>query len=233
MLAIIIPAHNEEDNIAQCLRAAQASASDPRLHGEAVLMVVVLDACTDNTASIAQALGTIRIETHARNVGVARALGAQAAIDAGARWLAFTDADTRVAEGWLAEQLALEVDVVCGTVGVDDWSAHGEHASFLEGHFSRTYFDVDGHSHIHGANLGVSVEAYVRAGGFQPLTCSEDVALVQALIATGSRVAWSCRPRVCTSARRTARAPNGFAHALISAVASQFVVAPSPAAVSA
>lgn len=226
MLAIIIPAHDEEEQIAQCLRAAQTAASNPRLHGETVLIVVVLDACTDGTASIAQALGITTIETHARKVGIARAIGAQAAIHAGARWLAFTDADTAVSEGWLADQLSLETDVVCGTVGVDDWTAHGEHATFLEGHFSRTYFDVDGHSHIHGANLGVSVEAYVRAGGFQPLSCSEDVALVEALIATGARVAWSCRPRVCTSARQAARAPNGFAQALISAVAHHLVVTP-------
>lgn len=230
MLAIIIPAHDEEDNIAQCLRCAQAAASHTRLDGEKILIVVVLDACTDGTASIALAQGVATIETQARSVGIARALGAQAAIDAGARWLAFTDADTCVSDGWLAEQLALEADAVCGTVGVDDWSHHGEDAAFLEGHFSRTYFDVDGHRHIHGANLGVSVDAYVRAGGFQPLSSSEDVALVHALIATGARIAWSCRPRVWTSARRTARAPDGFAHALLSAVANQFMVAPLSAA---
>lgn len=227
MIGIVIPAHNEERDIARCLKAAQAAASNPRLGGEPVLIVVVLDACTDATASIVRELGVVALDVQARSVGVARAAGAKAAIEAGARWLAFTDADTRVSSDWLAEQLAADADVVCGTVAVDDWSDHGDHAEFLKGHFSRTYFDFEGHSHIHGANLGISAAAYLCAGGFQPLACSEDVALVEALRTTGARIAWSSRPRVSTSARRTARAPGGFAHALVTAVANQLAVSPT------
>ena len=137
----------------------------------------------------------------------------------GARWLAFTDADTQVAPEWLAEQLALDADVVCGTVVVDDWSAHGIHAELLQWHFAQTYTDADDHRHIHGANMGVCAVAYRAAGGFQHLACSEDVALVEALQTNGARIAWSARPRVVTSARRVARAQGGFADALITAVA--------------
>jgi hypothetical protein len=82
---------------------------------------------------------------------------------------------------------------------VDDWTAH-PHS--VREYFRKTYVDADGHRHVHGANLGVSAEAYRRAGGFPPLTCSEDVALVDRLIATGARIAWSAAPRVITSARR-------------------------------
>jgi hypothetical protein len=64
--------------------------------------------------------------------------------------------------------------------------------------------------HIHGANLGVSADAYVRAGGFKPLAFDEDIALVNALKATGARIAWSAAPRVRTSARLDSRACNGF-----------------------
>jgi hypothetical protein len=82
-------------------------------------------------------------------------------------------------------------------------------------HCARTYEDRDGHRHIHGANLGVSAEAYVRAGGFAPLRSSEDVALVEALIAHGARVVWTAAPRVVTSARRDFRAPDGFGATLM------------------
>ena len=59
---------------------------------------------------------------------------------------------------------------------------------------------------INRANLGVAAEAYRRAGGFAPLACSEDVALVESLTAIGARIAWSAGPRVTTSGRTDARA---------------------------
>ena len=57
------------------------------------------------------------------------------------------------------------------------------------------------------------------------VSCSEDVELVSALEACGARIAWSCRPRVTTSARRLARAPGGFADALLKAVAQRLAAA--------
>jgi len=110
MLGIVIPAHNEALLIGASVDAVMAAARHPDLRGEPV-EVVVLDACSDATGVIA-----------------ARA---------GARWLAFTDADTVVSP------------------------------------------------------------------------CSEDVALVRALEATGARIAWSAKPRVITSSRRDGRARGG------------------------
>ncbi|MET0319959.1 MAG: glycosyltransferase, partial [Duganella sp.] len=136
----------------------------------------------------------------------------------GARWLSFTDADTCVSPNWLLAQLAEAArgaDAVCGTVAVDDWSHHHADAGLLHQHFQRSYTDADGHRHIHGANLGVSAAAYRHAGGFAPLACSEDVALVEALERCGASVAWSAAPRVTTSARRDARARGGFGDTLI------------------
>lgn len=219
MLGIVIPAHNEQAVILDCLAAAKAAAQHPKLQGEAVEILVVLDHCSDLTSIHVAQSEVSSLEIQARNVGIARALGAQEMLARGARWLAFTDADTRVAPDWLVEQLALEADAVCGTVAVVDWSDHGTHAELLQWHFAQTYTDADDHQHIHGANLGVSANAYRAAGGFQHLACSEDVALVEALRRNGARIAWSARPRVTTSARRVARARGGFADALLNAVA--------------
>lgn len=212
MLAIIIPANNEEEVIGSCLHSVLAAASCPSLNGEQVVTIVVLDACSDATAAIAQRWGALITAVDARNVGVARAAGARLALTMGARWLAFTDADTTVAPGWLHEQMSLDSDVVCGTVSVVDWGLYGEP---MRRHFNATYTDTDGHQHIHGANLGVSAEAYHLAGGFEPLESREDVALVHALQATGARIAWSAAPRVVTSARKLFRAPGGFGATLL------------------
>lgn len=228
MIGIVVPAHNEEACIRACLHALGEAARHPDLAGEPVEIMVVLDACTDATGVHANAAAAMTLSIRAHNVGTARAVGAQALLVRGARWLAFTDADTVVSPSWLADQLSLRTDVVCGTVGVADWAPHGCHAPLLAWHFEQTYTDGDGHSHVHGANLGVSAAAYQRVGGFRHMACSEDVALVDALVASGASVAWSAKPRVVTSARKEARAVGGFADALIRAVAQRLEAASHP-----
>ena len=207
MIAIIVPAHNEEDQITICLAAVQVAAHCPRLGGERTVVVVVLDACTDTTRSIAHKMGVTTIALNAHNVGEARALGAELALAAGARWLAFTEADSHVAPDWISAQLGQRCDAVCGTVAVRDW---GTYSDAMRHHYDATYTDADGHRHIHGANFGISAQAYERAGGFRPLGSSEDVALLKALQASGASIAWSAAPRVFTSARRSFWAPGEF-----------------------
>ena len=214
-VGIVIPAHNEERLIGACLASVLTAARTPELAGAPVQVVVVCDACTDRTAEIVASFGCTALHVDARNVGIARAVGAEAALREGAGWLAFTDADTVVGERWLAAQLALDADVVCGTIGVDDWDVYGEP---MKQHFKRTYRDEDGHRHIHGANLGMSAPAYRSVGGFSALANSEDVAIVDALAAAGARIAWSATPRVVTSARPDFRATAGFG-ATLAAVA--------------
>ncbi|SDV48085.1 glycosyltransferase [Chitinasiproducens palmae] len=224
MIGIVIPAHNEEAMLPGCLAAALRAAEDAELEGEPVRILVVLDACDDGSARVCDTFGVATLAIEARNVGSARAAGAADQLQAGADWLAFTDADTVVSSGWLAAQLRharLGADAVCGSVAVDDWSPHGVHAARLRDRFDAHYVDADGHRHIHGANLGVSAAAYRRAGGFLPLALSEDVALVDALLAAGASIAWSATPRVVTSARVDPRASGGFGdtlHAMLASV---------------
>jgi len=224
MIGVAIPAHNEEACLDACLRSLLAASLHPQLKGEAVLVCVVLDACDDGSRAIVRRHAALFaaagcaldcIEIAARQVGAARAAGARRLLAHGARWLAFTDADTRVSPQWLAAQLALGVDVVCGSVAVDDWSPHGDNAAPLRAHFAGNYQDCDGHRHIHGANLGVCAAAYQATGGFAAVACHEDVLLVRALESNGARFAWSALPRVFTSARVDARARGGFGDTLL------------------
>ncbi len=215
MIGIVVPAHNEEQYLRYCLDAISVAACHAGLHGERVGVVIVLDDCQDLSASIVADYPFDVMSTQARNVGIARAIGASHMIACGARWLAFTDADTVVSPSWLVNQLALGKELVCGSVEVRDWSMHGEHSRLLQQQFDQHYVDADDHRHIHGANLGVSTRAYLSVGGFEALKCSEDVALVQALIAQDVDVAWSASPRVYTSARANARARGGFGDNLL------------------
>lgn len=208
MIGILIPAHNEQDLLAQCLQAALTAARHPELNGEAVKVTLVLDSCSDGSADIAAKYDIKVLHIKARNVGVARGTGAQWLLEQGARWISCTDADSLVADDWLVAQLALNTDAVCGTVRIDDWSPLVDapaRARYLAAYEAR-----DGHRHIHGANLGFSARAYRDAGGFEPLACHEDVHLVKRLQASGASIAWSHRPRVTTSARLDCRARGGF-----------------------
>lgn len=207
MIAVLIPAHNEDALIGACLLSVQAAARHPALHGEAVVVIVALDRCTDATAAIVARAGAHAVVLSHGNVGLARAAAATCALALGARWLASTDADTRVPADWLVAQLATGADAFCGVVVVDDWE---DYAPDLVRAFLGDAPIVDGHPHIHGANMGVSADAYRRCGGFQSLTVSEDVALIEAMAALGLRIARLAQPRVLTSARRLARATGGF-----------------------
>ena len=221
MLGIVIPAHNEERHIAAAVDAAAAAARHRDLRGEPVEILVVLDSCDDLTGVRACQHGAHTLSLRGRNVGFARAAGAAALLGMGARWLVFRDGERRVSKEWLAHQLSLDADAVCGTVAVDDWSSHGEHASWLQAQFDANYLDADGHSHVHGANLGVSAAAYRRVGGFRHLHCSEDQQLVATLARSGARIAWSAKPRVVTSARRDVRVQGGFGSHLNDVVAAR------------
>lgn len=209
MIGVLIPVHNEEQLLGECLQTVIEAGRHPALGGEPVLILVVLDSCSDGSAAIARQYSVATLEVSVRNVGQARAAGASLLLERGARWIACTDGDSSVAEDWLVEQLALDADAVCGTVTLGQWSDDIPLEAQIR--YQQNYQHREGHRHIHGANMGVSAAAYTLAGGFPPLACHEDVHLIRQLELSGARIAWSCRPRVTTSTRLQARAAGGFA----------------------
>lgn len=207
MIGVLVPAHNEEKVLGDCLRSLRDAARHPGLDGEAVCILVVLDACSDASEAVARAAGVEVLQVNARNVGQARRAGAEWLLQRGARWLACTDADSQVSHEWLVRQLAFEAEAVCGTVQVGDWSAH---APQVRRRYEAHYQSREDHRHIHGANLGVCARAYRRVGGFRPLPSDEDVHLVRDLERSGARIVWTHQTCVTTSARRDYRARGGF-----------------------
>jgi glycosyltransferase involved in cell wall biosynthesis len=225
MIGVVIPAHNEEKYIGQCLLSVMAAARHRSIDARLPEVLVVLDDCDDGTEEIALAHGASILKVSFGNVGKARAAGAESLLALGVKWLAFTDADTRVPEDWLVRQLDFKADAVCGIVEVDSWKRYGDR---VRDHYMGLYQFSEGHRHVHGANLGVSAQAYRRAGGFRPLASHEDVQLVTDLESTGAHIAWTASNPVVTSARDDFKCREGFGEYLsnlaISLCATQEVV---------
>ena len=208
-VGVVVPAHDEETLLPACLAALRDAANALRLP---VHVVVVADACTDQTAAVARAAGAGVIGIRARRVGAARAAGMRELLrltsgaDPAAVWLATTDADTLVPPDWLRRQLDYANagwDVVLGTVTVTDWDGHPPHVPVA---FAERYaFGSGPHPHVHGANLGIRASAYLAAGGFPPLRTAEDHALLAAATRAGCMVAQASDIAVETSGRRLAR----------------------------
>ncbi len=224
-IGVCVPARNEAAGIVACLRALSHTAADVHCP---VTVIVVADACTDDTVGRAQwaaattGLAVQVLQLQARSVGAARAAGLAALIEelgVAGTWLATTDADSTVPVDWLAGQLRHRragADLVVGTVTVTDWSAHpGQLRSYLLDAYGR--HAAGQHGHIHGANLGFSAGAYQRLGGFAPVPAHEDVMLVDAAHRHGMSISWAEDIPVTTSARLVGRTPAGFAHYLSAA----------------
>ncbi|MGQ7244040.1 glycosyltransferase [Salinicola sp. V024] len=211
MIGVVVPAHNEETLLDACLESLQAAAGHPAVIGEGVRIVVVLDACSDGSYAVARQRGVTTLDVDFTNVGMSRHVGAQWLIGRGARWLAFTDADTIVQPDWLAQQLASRADAVCGGIRLEGWDQLPRE---LRRRFVAYRRALPDGRHIHGANLGVAVGAYQAVGGFAPLASQEDVHLVAALQQHGYTIDWRETLKVLTSTRQDARAPGGLGERL-------------------
>lgn len=219
-IGVVIPARDEAPRLESCLRAladAVAAVEQP------VEVVLVLDACTDDSAAVVAGLqgrlmlNLTTIRTTYAGAGAARAAGVAHVLDSlgtAGTWIATTDADSAVPLHWLRGQVrraVLGADVVAGTVRVRDWEGRpAEVRRRAEALYSQPLSSA-GHGHVHGANLAISASWYRRLGGFPMSTHDEDVELVAAAQAAGATVAWAEDIAVTTSARSAARAPHGFA----------------------
>ncbi|MFF3153237.1 glycosyltransferase [Streptomyces sp. NPDC057910] len=217
-VAVVIPACDEEALIPAALKAVRVAAGHPDLGGVRVSTVVVADTCTDRTARLAREAGAAVVTVSCRNPGRARAVGVAHALrelgaPAAPGWIATTDADSEVPPHWLAHQLARAAEgweAVVGTVSLPPASplTPVHQVRYESGRPSLGAWD---HPHVHGANLGLTAEAYLSVGGFPPLGVGEDHALVTALRKAGHRVLATDACPVLTSARLAGRAAGGFA----------------------
>jgi glycosyltransferase involved in cell wall biosynthesis len=218
---VVIPAHNESKNLPECLKAMVTAAACLRVP---VLVVVVLDACDDQSRYLAGEFGADVhfVEVEVRNVGAARRAGFEYArelcnaqlTDEARIWYATTDADSRVDADWLVRQTESGADMVLGVVRIANWRRVPATVARLYLKAYRAKRRGREHGHIHGANMGFRADAYWRVDGFAALATGEDVDLVRRFELQGYRIHRDDRLSVVTSARQVGRAPRGFANHL-------------------
>lgn len=218
LAAVVVPAHDEAAALPACLTALSAAAD---LAPCPVRIVVVLDACSDDSRRVVDEswphVDCLEVDEH--GVGGARAAGfryarqryrADGLVDDDV-WFATTDADSRVDDDWLVRQLQTGADMVLGVVRLADRRHLPRDVvrRYVEAY--RTKMVPGGHRHVHGANMGMAAECYWNVGGFSDLTTGEDVDLVRRFEREGLAITRDADLSVATSARRTGRAPQGFA----------------------
>lgn len=208
MIGVVVPVHNEEADLTECISAINIAIGKIKSLNIAVEVLFVMDSCNDHSMEIVQGMKADFMVCNYQCVGKTRALGIEALIEKGVNWIACTDADSCVHEDWLLEQIQHQpTDVICGIVEINKWD-HLSTASKQK--YLNHYQDRMGHPHIHGANLSFSREAYLTVGGFEPLPSHEDVNLVEKFKMHHYSIIWTNKVRVTTSSRLLARAPHGF-----------------------
>lgn len=159
MLSFIIPAYNEEHELAGALAGIRAAAEASQ---EPFEIVVVDDASTDATAEIAKAAGAIVIPVRYRHIAAVRNAGARVARG---DVFFFVDADTRISTAHVTGGLAALAAGCAGggapvvTEGLIPWWGH----VFIR-IFSALYFNVSNLGA--GAFLFTTRENFQAVGGF-------------------------------------------------------------------
>ncbi len=237
---VVVPARDEEQRIEACLGSLTTQRAVARERYE---VVVVLDGCRDATherlREHARREPSLRLHAlvleRAEGVGRARRRGMDIAcarlLSAGRPdgLIASTDADSVVAEDWLAVQLELArlgASAIGGEVQLDPREIATISAQALADCDVRA---ADGlravlahegqqapaeHHQFSGASLALTADTYRRCGGLPVHAAHEDEALERELRLRGVTIHRSRRVRVTTSARTSGRAPRGLAHDL-------------------
>jgi GT2 family glycosyltransferase len=152
-LSFIVPAHNEERELPETLRALRAAGENS---GETFELIVVDDASTDATARIAEEFGARVIQIARRQIAASRNAGAAAARG---RIYFFVDADTRISrEHVIGGMDALKQGYSGGSARIAFDSDLPLWGRFLLRVFDLLYF---------GAELGVGAFIFVQAKTFE------------------------------------------------------------------
>ncbi len=227
---VVVPARDEEEQIAGCMAALGAQT----VPHEEFEVIVVLDACSDRTAYVAASAArelSLRfslLDGPGGGAGAARRAGMDAAADrllaAGVDdgLVACTDADSRPASDWLARQLAhvrSGARAIAGLIELAPVDARRLPSQVLQRRARdaadrlervRRLDPTAAHHHFAGASIGVTAGVYRAVGGLEPLIALEDAAFAERLAQAGIPILRADDVRVRTSARRTGRAARGL-----------------------
>ncbi|MFL6537341.1 MAG: YpsA SLOG family protein [Chthoniobacterales bacterium] len=200
-ISFIVPAHNEEHELPQSLRALRAAADESRKTYE---LIVVDDQSTDATAGIAQQFGARIVRVNLRQIAAVRNAGARAARG---KILFFVDADTQIDAMHIRAALeAIENGCVGGSARVALDRPVPLWARIFLIVFSATYFTM-------GLGVGAFIftrrEHFETIGGFdEQYFAGEEVYLSLALRKLGRFII--LRHPITTSARKITMHSTGY-----------------------
>lgn len=201
-LSVIIPAHDEAEELPRTLAGLQAGLAEARADYE---LIVVDNASTDTTACVARAGGARVVDEPHRQIARARNTGAA---HARGDWLLFVDADTWPSAALLRAALARLEAGACGggaVVTMDDLpNAVYRHGVALWARVAKRLRLAA------GCFVFARRDAFEAVGGFDPrYYAGEEVILSRRLRrwgrAQGRAFAIIDDPPVCTSARKACR----------------------------
>jgi len=193
VISFVIPAHDEARGIRRTLDALQAAMAALQLEHE---IVVVADACSDETAAIARACGARVLVVDHRHIAATRNSGAR---HAGGDCLVFVDADTCVDAGLLSAAMAALRDGAVGGGAMVQLSGTTTLYQRVAVRVLGWAFRVTGIAP--GCFIFCTRAAFNAAGGFdERYFAGEDVAISRALARQGRFVI--LREPVSTSARK-------------------------------
>jgi glycosyltransferase involved in cell wall biosynthesis len=214
-ILIVVPACNEEESIADTIASIRLSITKCSEACLNTTIVVVCDSCEDQTYLEAKkalyGCSSIVAKVNFRNVGKTRDWGVRLGLNSqtDTNWIAFTDADSLVLSDWMSRQVQAYqcgYDAFFGRVQFESSSP------ILEKF--RSNYKTQTHRYIHGANMGLSLSAFLEVGGIPLLSAHEDKFLVDRLEEKNLSLFWDSNEAVQTSVRMEGRAPEGFAATL-------------------
>lgn len=227
---VVVPARDEEQEIAGCLRALAAQQLPP----SSFETIVVTDACTDATAQVAAdtaaelGLPVTVLPGPGLGAGAARRTGTDAAarrlLEAGSPdgLIACTDADSRPSPQWLARQLEhvrAGARVIAGAIELEPEGADALDPAVIRRRARQAAVRLEqvrrrdpgaAHHHFAGASLGITASVYREVGGLEPVAALEDAAFEERLHTHGIAIVRASDVVVRTSARSAGRARRGL-----------------------
>lgn len=237
-VSVVLPAKDEESLITRCLEALACQRNVSR---ETYEILLVLDHCSDATEErawgVARAFPELRLRFlagpglgvgHARRVGMEAAYARLMEVGYPGGLIASTDADSVVAEDWVAAQISLAkygARAIGGRIELEDggrllprntlaWYEGQSRARYERVLSSNLSERTPEHWQFSGASLSLTAKTYRAIGGLPPQADLEDEYLERTLEENGVEITRSSSVRVTTSARTLGRASRGLARSL-------------------
>ncbi len=189
MISIIIPAFNEDKNIARCLDVVR-NQTDGRGDCE---IIVVDDGSTDATRQVAQAHGARVLAQSNHGAATARNFGVQ---NASGEIVLFIDADCVPDPNWVAAMTApFAESAVVGVGGMKQTHQRAFMPRFIQMEFDYRYDQVRAHRYIDFIDSGTAAyrrDIFLKNNGFDArLADAEDVELSFRLSEQGFKMAFA------------------------------------------